>query len=146
MVCQSRHGTVVPRIERAGAMTASTARKSLVRAAEDGERRWFFGGGLHLWKATAGDTDGGCLLFADRLGRGKVTPHWSGWGEAGRAAIQVPVAAPLGIWLRTGGPGLTSRGRAGAGWCGGWISRLAGWRLRGPRRRSGPGRFRSAVR
>ena len=35
------------------AMSASTTRKSLVRATEDGERRWFFGGGLHIWKATA---------------------------------------------------------------------------------------------
>ena len=55
-------------------MSASTAPKSLVRAAEDGERRWFFGGGLHLWKATAEDTDGAFLLFEDRMGRGKVTP------------------------------------------------------------------------
>ena len=29
-------------------MSMNTARKSLVRAAEDGERRWFFGGGLHM--------------------------------------------------------------------------------------------------
>jgi hypothetical protein len=35
------------------AMTASTARQSLVRATDDGERRWFYGGGLHIWKATA---------------------------------------------------------------------------------------------
>ena len=55
-------------------MSASTAGKSLVRAAEDGERRWFFGGGLHLWKATAEETDGAFLLFEDRMGRGKVTP------------------------------------------------------------------------
>src|ERR1700694_1176337 len=56
------------------AMTASTARKSLVRATDDGERRWFFGGGLHIWKATADDTDGAFLLFEDRLEHGKVTP------------------------------------------------------------------------
>jgi mannose-6-phosphate isomerase-like protein (cupin superfamily) len=56
------------------AMTASTARKSLVRATEDGERRWFFGGGLHIWKATADDTDGAFLLFEDRMDHGKVTP------------------------------------------------------------------------
>ena len=57
-----------------GAMSASTARKSLVRAVEDGERRWFFGGGLHIWKATSDDTDGAFLLFEDRMGPGKVTP------------------------------------------------------------------------
>jgi quercetin dioxygenase-like cupin family protein len=56
------------------AMTASTARKSLVRATEDGERRWFFGGGLHIWKATAEETDGAFLLFEDRMDHGRVTP------------------------------------------------------------------------
>ena len=55
-------------------MNASTARKSLVRATEDGERRWFLGGGLHIWKATAEDTGGAFLLFEDRMDRGKVTP------------------------------------------------------------------------
>ena len=55
-------------------MSASTARKSLIRATEDGERRWFFGGGLHIWKATADDTDGAFLLFEDRVDHGKVTP------------------------------------------------------------------------
>ena len=55
-------------------MSASTARQSLVRAAEDGERRWFFGGGLHIWKATAEETDGAFLLFEDRMDHGKVTP------------------------------------------------------------------------
>src|SRR6266705_1293107 len=55
-------------------MSASTAGKSIVRAARDGERRWFFGGGLHIWKAAADDTDGAFLLFEDRVGHGKVTP------------------------------------------------------------------------
>lgn len=55
-------------------MSASTARKSLVRATEDGARRWFYGGGLHIWKATADDTDGAFLLFEDRMDHGKVTP------------------------------------------------------------------------
>ncbi|HEX4865569.1 MAG TPA: cupin domain-containing protein [Acidimicrobiales bacterium] len=55
-------------------MSASTTRKSLVRASEDGQRRWFFGGGLHIWKATAEETDGAFLLFEDRMDHGKVTP------------------------------------------------------------------------
>src|SRR5258708_26643007 len=58
----------------AAIMSAGTARQSLVRGAQDGERRWFFGGGLHIWKATAGDTDGAFLLFEDRMDHGKVTP------------------------------------------------------------------------
>ena len=55
-------------------MATNTSRQSLVRATEDGERRWFFGGGLHIWKATAEETDGAFLLFEDRMGHGKVTP------------------------------------------------------------------------
>jgi quercetin dioxygenase-like cupin family protein len=54
-------------------MHASTARP-LVRSADEGERRWFLGGGLHIWKATAEETDGAFLLFEDRLDHGKVTP------------------------------------------------------------------------
>lgn len=57
-----------------GAMNDSTVRQSLVRAREDGERRWFLGGGLHIWKATAQETDGAFLLFEDRMDHGKVTP------------------------------------------------------------------------
>ncbi|MDQ6696834.1 MAG: cupin domain-containing protein [Actinomycetota bacterium] len=48
--------------------------QSVVRAAEDGERRWFFGGGLHLWKATEQETNGAFLLFEARMDYGKVTP------------------------------------------------------------------------
>jgi len=55
-------------------MAGNTGARSLVRATEDGERRWFFGGGLHIWKATAEDTGGAFLLFEDRMGGGKVTP------------------------------------------------------------------------
>ena len=55
-------------------MATSTSRQSLVRSTEEGERRWFFGGGVHIWKATADETDGAFLLFEDRMGPGKVTP------------------------------------------------------------------------
>jgi quercetin dioxygenase-like cupin family protein len=55
-------------------MSVSAARSPLVRASEEGERRWFFGGGLHIWKATAEETDGAFLLFEDRMDHGKVTP------------------------------------------------------------------------
>jgi hypothetical protein len=49
-------------------------RTSIVRALEDGERRWFYGGGLHIWKAKSEETGGAFLLFEDRLDHGKVTP------------------------------------------------------------------------
>jgi quercetin dioxygenase-like cupin family protein len=47
---------------------------SIVRAAGEGERLWFYGGGLHIWKATAAETGGAFLLFEDVMSRGKTTP------------------------------------------------------------------------
>jgi quercetin dioxygenase-like cupin family protein len=46
----------------------------LVRNHEDAERRWFYGGGLHLWKATSAETGGAFWLMEDVLTRGKTTP------------------------------------------------------------------------
>ena len=46
----------------------------IVRAAGQGERLWFYGGGLLIWKATAADTGGAFLLFEDVMSRGKTTP------------------------------------------------------------------------
>ena len=54
-------------------MTASKV-VPIVRAAEQGERLWFYGGGLHTWKATAAETGGTFLLFEDVMSRGKSTP------------------------------------------------------------------------
>ncbi|WP_426571372.1 cupin domain-containing protein [Aquihabitans sp. McL0605] len=47
---------------------------SIVRARGEGEQRWFHGGGVHTWKATAEETGGAFLLFEDRMTQGKVTP------------------------------------------------------------------------
>lgn len=55
-------------------MSGGAVGQSLVRAAGEGERRWFYGGGLHIWKATADETGGAFLLFEDRMDHGKVTP------------------------------------------------------------------------
>ena len=46
----------------------------IIRGEGLGERRWFAGGGVHLWKATAEETDGAFILFEDRMPRGKTTP------------------------------------------------------------------------
>lgn len=51
-----------------------TTLTSTVREAGQGEQRWFCGGGLHTWLATAEETGGGFILFEDRLEQGKVTP------------------------------------------------------------------------
>jgi len=45
-----------------------------VREHSECERRWFFGGGVHTWLATAADTDGEFLMFEDYLDGGKATP------------------------------------------------------------------------
>lgn len=46
----------------------------IVRSGDEGERLWFYGGGLHIWKATADETGGAFLLFEDVMARGKTTP------------------------------------------------------------------------
>ncbi len=46
----------------------------IIRAEGEGERRWFFGGGLHTWKATSADTNGSFFVAEDQLVRGKMTP------------------------------------------------------------------------
>ena len=46
----------------------------IIRREGEGERLWFAGGGVHLWKATAEETGGAFILFEDRMQRGKTTP------------------------------------------------------------------------
>src|SRR4029077_46990 len=46
----------------------------IVRAADEGERLGFYGGGVHTWKATASETGGAFLLFEAVMSRGKTTP------------------------------------------------------------------------
>ncbi|MFL4476078.1 cupin domain-containing protein [Paeniglutamicibacter sp. MACA_103] len=47
---------------------------AIIRQPDEGERRWFFGGGVHVWKATEAQTSGAYLLFEDQLEKGKDTP------------------------------------------------------------------------
>ncbi|MEP6815283.1 MAG: cupin domain-containing protein, partial [Marmoricola sp.] len=46
----------------------------IVRADADGDRRWFFGGGVHTWKVRAAETNEAFMLFEDRMEQGKMTP------------------------------------------------------------------------
>jgi len=55
-------------------MSTLTTPQPIIRAHDDGERRWFFGGGLHTWKLLAEDTDGAFFLFEDTMVRDKTTP------------------------------------------------------------------------
>src|SRR4051794_31614698 len=67
MRCQSH--------ERVCRMTTSISRPApIIRGNADGERRWFYGGGVHTWKATSQETNGAFLLFEDSMEHGKATP------------------------------------------------------------------------
>jgi mannose-6-phosphate isomerase-like protein (cupin superfamily) len=46
----------------------------IVRNEGEGERLWFYGGGIHIWKASAEETDGAFILFEDLMTQGKTTP------------------------------------------------------------------------
>jgi quercetin dioxygenase-like cupin family protein len=47
---------------------------SLIRHADEGDRRWFFGGAVLTWKASAEETGGAFLLWEAEMEQGKVTP------------------------------------------------------------------------
>jgi quercetin dioxygenase-like cupin family protein len=51
-----------------------TARVPIIRAEGEGDKRAFFGGGIHTWKLMTEDTDGAFFLFEDTMVKGKTTP------------------------------------------------------------------------
>lgn len=55
-------------------MDSVSSSTAIIRAQDQGERRWFYGGGVHIWKAKAEETGGAFLLFEDRMSAGKMTP------------------------------------------------------------------------
>ena len=55
-------------------METNKTTSAIVRLPGEGERRWFFGGGIHTWKATEDETGGAFLLFEDEMALNKVTP------------------------------------------------------------------------
>jgi quercetin dioxygenase-like cupin family protein len=46
----------------------------VVRVEGEGEKLWFYGGGIHTWLATSAETGGVFLLFDDVMTMGKNTP------------------------------------------------------------------------
>jgi quercetin dioxygenase-like cupin family protein len=46
----------------------------IIRAAGEGDKQMFFGGGLHTWKLLAEDTGGAFFLFEDTMVKDKTTP------------------------------------------------------------------------
>jgi quercetin dioxygenase-like cupin family protein len=47
---------------------------AIIRGAGEGERRWFYGGGVHTWKCTAEETGGAFAVMEDVMTEGKTTP------------------------------------------------------------------------
>ena len=71
-------------------MSESTTAKLVHRPAEQAEQRWFFGGGVHSWLATAEETAGAFLLFSDAMEKGKRTPlHTHPTDDAGTPVVYV---------------------------------------------------------
>src|SRR4051794_24512097 len=55
-------------------MTGHVTLPATVRRAGQGNRRWFYGGGVHTWLTTAEESGGAFLLFEDAMDKGKRTP------------------------------------------------------------------------
>lgn len=55
-------------------MTEQTAIKAVVRRAGEGEKRWFFGGGVWTWKLDSAETDGQLSVVEVEMESGKCTP------------------------------------------------------------------------
>jgi quercetin dioxygenase-like cupin family protein len=55
-------------------MKTTSAAAPIIRQPGEGARRWFFGEGVHTWKATEAETGGAFLLFEEEMTLGKVTP------------------------------------------------------------------------
>jgi quercetin dioxygenase-like cupin family protein len=51
-----------------------TSLTPIVRNAGEGDKRAFFGGGLHTWKLLAEEADGAFFLFEDTMVKDKTTP------------------------------------------------------------------------
>lgn len=48
--------------------------KMIIRADGEGEKLWFYGGGVLTWKVSADETGGSLFVFEDSLEKGKTTP------------------------------------------------------------------------
>lgn len=55
-------------------MVSTSTAVPVVRQDGEGDRLWFYGGGVHTWKATEKETGGAFILFEAVMSRGKVTP------------------------------------------------------------------------
>ena len=51
-----------------------TTASPIIRGEGEGERLWFYGGGVFTVKATAAETGGSLFMFEDTMAQGKTTP------------------------------------------------------------------------
>src|SRR3979411_866671 len=77
------YGTLVPSwderpiyrpMRRRPKVASTSTAVPVVRQDGEGERLWFYGGGVHTWKATEKEPAGAFILFEAVMARGKVTP------------------------------------------------------------------------
>lgn len=61
-------------MELIGRAVQMSAAVPIIRNDEEGERLWFYGGGIHVWKASSEETGGSLMLFENHLSQGKATP------------------------------------------------------------------------
>jgi quercetin dioxygenase-like cupin family protein len=64
----------IPADRRRRKVASTSTAVPVVRQDGEGERLWFYGGGVHTWKATEKETGGAFILFEALMSRGKVTP------------------------------------------------------------------------
>ena len=57
-----------------GELMTTTTQAPIIRGADEGEKRWFYGGALLTWKASSTETNGAFSLWEASMVRGKVTP------------------------------------------------------------------------
>jgi quercetin dioxygenase-like cupin family protein len=83
-----------------------TTKTTVIRTQSEGERRWFFGGGTHVWKVHASETDGTFVMFEDELVKGKVTP-WHAHPKTDEAlyVLEGEILVRVGDEERALGPG-----------------------------------------
>ena len=55
-------------------MDGQVAVAPVVRRAGEGDKRWFFGGGVWTWKASGADSAGGLVVVEVEMDAGKATP------------------------------------------------------------------------
>ena len=86
----------------------------VIRAAGEGEKRWFYGGGVHTWKVTTEDSGGSFIALEDELVAGKTTP-WHNHPESDEFIYVLEGEIDINVGghkqrLSTGGMWMTPRG------------------------------------